>query len=474
MFTSFTKKLEIHSERILEVTGHLFFIGFTLWAALYFRERLLNNDAGYYTWHLVNNLEPFIKHERYINYLTMLPPALAAKMGASLKTTLIIYSSIFGLIYYTYFLIATYRWKNLKAGILLVLALILTMRTKHYAGHTEVTMAIGQLALLWAWITADKNQGEEKSKYYWPVIAVILAMMLLTHPVIVVPLLMLLGYKMIDRSEWKSKHSWSLMVLSAVLFAIKIFSATSYETDKASSLGSAVEVFTNPEKYYVFHIVKRFFEKELHLPTLIFLLSVGFLIRMKKYLSGIYILCCAIVLLAMVIVSHSYLQSDVYIMVDGYMGMLGIVFAVVITQVFLKNNHRLFGVPLVLLLVVYSSDRIISRGDFFTKRLAYYQKTFDMYPEHSKLFVPMSLHDWEQLYYPYEIPAESLILTCMEGKEHCKTLYMDYGRKGPDLYTGSDQRFLFFNKQVRYENLNANFFTLPDEAYLPIEKVAWR
>jgi hypothetical protein len=416
MFTSFTKKLEIHSERILEVTGHLFFIGFTLWAALYFRERLLNNDAGYYTWHLVNNLEPFIKHERYINYLTMLPPALAAKMGASLKTTLIIYSSIFGLIYYTYFLIATYRWKNLKAGFLLVLALILTMRTKHYAGHTEVTMAIGQLTLLWAWITADKNQGEEKSKYYWPVIAVILAMMLLTHPVIVVPLLMLLGYKMIDRSEWKSKHSWSLMVLSAVLFAIKIFSATSYETDKASSLGSAVEVFTNPEKYYVFHIVKRFFEKELHFPTLIFLLSVGFLIRMKKYLSGIYILCCAIVLLAMVIVSHSYLQSDVYIMIDGYMGMLGIVFAVVITQVFLKNNNRLLGVPLVLLLVVYSSDRIISRGDFFTKRLAYYEKTFDMYPGHSKLFVPMSLHDWNQLYYPYEIPAESLILTCMEGK----------------------------------------------------------
>jgi hypothetical protein len=51
---------------------------------------------------------------------------------------------------------------------------------------------------------------------------------------------------------------------------------------------------------------------------------------------------------------------------------------------------------------------------------------------------------------------------------------MDYGRKGAELYTGSDQRFLFFNKQVRYENLNTNFFTLPDEAYLPIEKVAWR
>ena len=125
-------------------------------------------------------------------------------------------------------------------------------------------------------------------------------------------------------------------------------------------------------------------------------------------------------------------------------------------------------------LLIYSSDRIISRGEFFTKRLAYYEKTFDMYPEHSKLFVPMSLHDWERLYYPYEIPAESLILTCMEGKENCKTLYMDYDRKGAALYLDSEQQFLFFNNQVSYNKINTNFFNLPVEPYLPIDKVAWR
>ena len=474
MLTRFSKNIEAHSNRILEVTGHLFFLGFILWAAIFFRERLLNNDAGYYTWHLVNHLEPFIKHERYINYLTMYPPAMAARLGASLKTTLIIYSSIFGLIYYIYFLIATYRWKNLKGGIFIALALILTMRTKHYAGHTEVTMAIGQLGLLWAWITSVKNQGSEKSKYYWPIIAVILAMMLLTHPVIVVPLMMLLGYKMIDQSEWKSKSSWTLIILSAILFAIKIFSATSYETDKASSLGSAVEVFTQSEKFYVFHIVKRFFEKDLHLPTAFFLVAVFLLFRKKKHWSALYVVFCSVVMLAMVIVSHSYLKSDIYIMIDGYMGMLGVIFAVVIVQVFLRAKQVAFGLPLVLVLIAYSSDRIISRGDFFTERLGYYTQTFEMYPENDKLFVPMSLHDWEKLYYPYEIPGESLILTCMEGKEKCKTLYVDYERRGEDLYLNSEKSFLFFNNQVPMENINTNFFTLPEEPYLAIDKVAWR
>ena len=53
-----------------EWLGHLFFITFILWCALYYQERLFNNDAAYYTWHMTAKEYPFVLHNRYINIFT--------------------------------------------------------------------------------------------------------------------------------------------------------------------------------------------------------------------------------------------------------------------------------------------------------------------------------------------------------------------------------------------------------------------
>jgi hypothetical protein len=108
------------------------------------------------------------------------------------------------------------------------------------------------------------------------------------------------------------------------------------------------------------------------------------------------------------------------------------------------------------------------------QRLEGYKETFDMYPGESKLFALLVLHDWDLLWYPYEIPVETLMLTAIEGKDKAKTIFIDYHQKNMlEKYPGPDG-FYFFDSNMPIEKLNPKFFNLTkDRPYIKIEKVAW-
>ncbi|MFK7932510.1 MAG: hypothetical protein AB8G22_03315, partial [Saprospiraceae bacterium] len=226
---------ESQSQRVITIIGHLFFSTFLFGCIWYYQERLLAFDAAYYTFHLLNYEEVFVKHNRYISYFTQGVGLGAIKSGASMKTVMMIYSGMFGVWYYAIFLFIRYVLKNYQAVLLLIFSLALTMRYKHYAGHTEITFAIAVATLLFAWMTArQENVAETQDRrylkdtsylnhrwYYWLGLLLICAWLYVIHPIIVLPLSAWFAADILYHNRWRDWRNWLSIGVVWATFAMK-------------------------------------------------------------------------------------------------------------------------------------------------------------------------------------------------------------------------------------------------------------
>lgn len=461
------------AERIWEITGHLFFLGFLLYCVLFYQERLLNCDAAYHTFHLLNYEEVFFKHDRWINYLTQGPAWLAIKQEASLRTAMVIYSATFGLLYYLFYLFIVYGLKNLAGGLFLAFALILTLRYKHYAGHAEITVAIAEAALFYALVTSDVVLKGIKGVLYWSLVAGLLVLMAFSHPVIFMPLLMLLGFRMISGRQWRNAALWVTIGMALLVFAIKFtgVQADAYESNKLSFLQNFTAVLGNPSEYHVYKIVFNFFWRD-YLPVLAaFIFCLHWFTRRKADLTVFYLVFCSLLLLLLIIITYSYLNSDVYVLIDGYLGMLGLLWGAPLYYHLRRTRvlHRLWWLPPALLLTC--GAMMVSKASFYQQRLDQYRQIIDQNAPQKKIVVRMEGFDWDQMWYPYEAPVESLIISCLEGE--CATIYVNYLYRSLEELTLKPDVFHSFADSSNDSFLNGLYFELPEQRYEVVEEAPW-
>jgi hypothetical protein len=399
-------------------------------------------------------------------------------MGISLKWVLVSYSTIFGLWFYGLYILIAHLWKSPKEALILILALCLTMRYKHYAGHTEITFAIAVATTLFAWILVDKSKLLWCSnRVDWVIKTVFILWLYIIHPIIIVPLGIILAIDFVLHKRWNSLNHLLFLVLLFSSFILRFMTVAndSYETGKISVLSKAQEVFTNPEQYYVFNIIKGYFDKEYHVIMFFFLCCLVILLFNKKIIPALGLLLGSIFLLALVIVTYSYLRGDLLLMIDGYLGMLGMIIGYGIYLASNEIKSKMIFTSLIGVLIIFCLFRIQSKSKFMSKRLQYYSQTFELYPGKNKLFALLVLHDWDKMWYPYEIPLETLMLSALQGKQYSKTIFIDYNQKNLILKYPQTDVFYLFDGTMNINQLNPKFFHLnPEEKYQKIEKVAWK
>ncbi|MBX2877981.1 MAG: hypothetical protein KTR30_38035 [Saprospiraceae bacterium] len=472
--SSLTRQLPPETfDKVLRWIGHLFFGVLLLMSLLYYKERLLHFDAANYTFQLLYYEDFYIGHGRWISAPTQLLPLLAIKLGASLRAVLMIYSASFILFYYSIFLIVVYGFRQAKVGIFLALVLCLAMRYKFYGPVGEVILSMGSVALLLGWLW----RGEVMSHWsrHWNYLFSFLLMLILVltgHPFAALSLLFVMGFYWISAAKWWDREFWIMMGTALLLLGRKYFSLQkegSYEAGQMDNLQEGIKLLGSFQEYYVFDRILHFLDTEYAFPFAIFCLCLVVLLYQKKWMLTAFLLVSHLGMLAAIMVSFSYLNDPIYILLDGYLSHLGVIWALPMVFVLLEER-RVWSVALMILLLGFGLDRIHEKRSFFQQRTEIIGAIMEPGVEqgHRKLLHHMDHFDWQRLWLPWAVGVETLMYTALQDPEQAATLYYQQARLDEEEHALEGQSFLGVQYDpflFKLDSLPSKWFLLPEGPY---------
>jgi hypothetical protein len=481
-FTSFFSKNQPLSEenyhRTLTIIGHAFFWVYIAFSVIFFKERLLNFDSAYYSFHLLYHEDYFIIHGRTINYFTQWLPLLMIDLGASLKTVLISYSVSFMLLYYLSFNVIVHLIKNVEAGLFLALSLCLTMRYKFYTGISEITITLAFLALLVAWLTKNPDRFSRLPKWADWGIAFGIGLLIYTgHPLAIWLVGIFVGFDMLYNKRLKNGWYWGWLLALLAVYANRFLSIQegSYEEGQISRLETALTMFEKLEDFEVYHIVKWYFQTEYVLAFIFFLTAVGVLFWRKKWLPGLFILGASFAHVILVLLHNSYIRGRIFYMIDGYLVYLGVIWSMAIFFVLLKSKWRKLSILTLLIILPFSIDRVYKKHEYYTQRLTYLTETMEMHAtENQRKFI---LHpryfNWAPMWVPSIMSLETLMLSSIDDPKNATVVHV--ANYGEDIEKLSKKKKLIIGSMphVYHKGLNKRFFDIPEHDYVEIQKTAW-
>lgn len=464
---------ESRFQKILIVTGHLFFLIMALFSLLYYQERMLHFDTANYAFNLMYSGEFYYREGREVTILTQLLPLLALKAGASLKTILQVYSLSFVLFYYLIFNIIVYGFKNAVGGIFLILAMVLSLRYKFYAPVGEVVIGISTVGLLAGWITKEKEKF--KSLPPWGdflIGGVLIFFISMTHPFVYLSTFVLLGFVMIFFNRWKDISYWGIILFALAGMVIKYLqiSKDGYESNRAAPLNDSAEILSGFSDLYVWEVITWYADTEYAFPLAVFAFVLLLMMWKKKWLSAIYLIITFSAMAAIVLVTYSYLDTRVYLMIDGYLAHIGLIWALPLSF-YLLRSRRPVWIFLICLLMIFSLDRIRNKRKFFQQRQAYFVELLDKHvtEDKRKFLAHMRDFSWEKLWMPWPVALETLMMSSLEGPENAATIYIqwwekDYDLEDPELFLGTNYDPMYFKS----DKLPKHLFELKEGTYQPI------
>lgn len=464
----FGRELSPRQHRLfLRWTGHLSFLVLAMLSLVFYRERMLHFDTANYAFQVIYHGDFYTGHERFISYIPQLLPLGLLAAGASLAVVLMGYSLAFILFYYLIYLVITHGFKNPVGGLLLALALTLTVRYKFYGpvGEVVIGIAIGALVLGWLSSPAYVRQGKRLIKIL--VALALSAIMLITHPFPMITLGLSWLLWEIYSGRWKLWHEWLVPLGWGLMWGLKLLRkgvGTSYEQERLDRINEATTVLGNLGDYYIWDRFVWYLNAHYTLTVILFAGLLVYLAWRGRWGLAILSALCFAALAGVVIVLHAYLSAPIYIMLDGYMSHLGFLMAVVFALV-LGQKRQLGAVLILIVLLAFSLDRIRGMHRFFADREFLLLNIIDgnSEPEEPKLLAHMEAFDWERLWMPWAIGVETLMMSSLQDPEHPQTLYFqDYGQELDYLLDDED---LFLSLHYAPEDFWAE--KLPVQVYLP-------
>lgn len=470
-------------EKLSLYAGHLFFLGLITAALILFKERLFAFDTAYYTFHVLNYGEYFIKHHRFISYLTQWVLLAGIHFKWPLAFTLALFSASFYIWFYAIYMILVHYYKNIFGGLFLVLSLVLTMRFKFFAAISEITFALCLAAALV--IVLDYLWRVKTVRPFDLIFFVAIGIGIIgSHLAVLYPLGIVLPALFIAKKAYTKILNWIWPGLLGVMFILKymLVQSDDYESGKLSVLKDAAlikDLIFNFSDFAIADILKNYVFEE-YLPILmVFFTLLVLLFHRKLVIESLILILGLLGWLAVNALVYSYLKDHILIMVDGYLALLGPIIALPI-YFFLTDETFAEGakkglVTIALGLLIFSSYQMLDKRKFFQQRLEYIRQTAQWSEDckQKKWLVTNDQFNWQKMWYPYELPHESLLLSALNGRENCYTMYAntDSPAEAPFLQSTG---FLQFNYASSLESINNSmYFYLPEAPYCEIDTIIW-
>ncbi len=459
------KLTQVHSEM-------LFFIFLILFSLFFAKERIINSDAGFYFFKLVNFGHFNIEHGRYSAFISQLPVLAGIKLGLNLKSLLYIYSVSFIVLFWLVYILIRNGMKNKGAALALVMVIAVGATHSNYRPVSESTQGLVYALLLFAILFAQFENIREERRIILRIILSVITIVLsyFSHPLTIFPVLFIIGFYIIDRSAWKTFFPWALLLFTLILYSIKFLTTkdVSYEGDKLGGLDIITQNL--PQFFRIYstkYLVKRLLNVYLVSTILFFVVNIYYLVK-KQYLK--WIIVNMFVLGFIVIYNLDYYAGGSDIEMDkNLMTMNFMIFLPFAADVFYdKAIQGWQRTGFMILLLAFSIVVLLHPRKTYQKRLVYYEKLNSaLQKQQGSKFYTERENISKDVLFLWGVPFESLIMSSLDGPENSKTIYPFEDIHDLPPYIGDPDLFLctFFWEKWNIHNLNPKYFILLSEPY---------
>ncbi|HYW97287.1 MAG TPA: hypothetical protein VE870_16965 [Bacteroidales bacterium] len=469
------RSLATTSQFIIE---NIFFLVLLTFSLVFAKERIINSDAGFYFFKLVNFGHFNIEHGRYSAFISQIALLAGVKIGLSLKTLLYLYSASFIVLFWLVYILVRNGLKNKGAALAILMTIAVGATHSNYRPVSESTQGLVYALVFFAILFAPFKQVSESRRMVLRTLLSLITIVLcyFAHPLTIFPVLFIIGFYTIERRAWKSYLPWILLLFTLVLYAFKflVTKDSSYEGGKLSGLDIITQ---NLPRFFSIYSTKYLVKRLLNVylvSTILFLALNIYYLWKKDYLKWIF--TNTFILGFVLIYNLDYYAGGSDIEMDkNLMTMNLLIFLPFATDIYYNENIREWLRPVFMILVLgFSVITLLHPRKIYRQRISYYEELNDaLQAQTGHKFYTEEENISKKVLFLWGVPFESLIISSLDGPVHSRTIYPVKNLNDLPGYIGDPDLFLctFFWPKWNIDELNPHYFRLPEKPYhyLPAE-----
>jgi len=468
--TIFTKS---NNDWVYTALGHLSFLILLIASAYYYKERILYADSAFHLFKVLNFEKINVEAARYGSILPQLPVLLAIKLGASLKSLIIIFSVAFTALYYLIFLLCIKPLKNTAAGLSVLLTFIMCLDKSFFFTATETHQSLVFCVLLFAILQYPSF------RYSWVQVllaSIVIIVSFLAHPVALYPIAFIIGYSALDKKQLRSIMPYALLalIIGLTLAKVMLTDKDSYEGNFFSELFKSPAIILDlPNFYSTDFFVKRIFGLYFWVVILEFFLIIYFILK-KEYLKLSWQLGITVIFLLITLLTYHVGYPDM-LMERAFMP-LALLISIPLLNELMENykGHKMLKLTILSLIIVVSLYRINTRGIEFRERTRFNQEVLAKTAKlPNRKFIVETSELTKHIDAGWTYSFETLFLSSITEGMPVQTIFPAYNISEVTKYTENREVFLgaHFWLEWGIDNLNHKYFNLSKDMPYAIVKI---
>jgi len=452
------------SKRIILI-GSTTYLLLLILAIVFYKERTIILDMAFHSFLIIKSKTFAIQYNRFGAIFTQLFPVTAVKLGLSLKSILIIYSSAFIIYQFICYLIASLYFKNLKIALSMLLFSTLLVTHTFYWIQSEFIQGCMFVILFYGYLI-KKRTLENFNPIEFSIYFIMILIIAFFHPLMAVPFLYMGIFFLLSKENYISSKLiytslWSLVMI--IIGKNILFPPVGYDATRTNSITYFIQLFPD---YFSLKINKAFLKfclTDYYFLILFLFGAIGFYIKKReiKKLCLLLLFFFGFLLLVNVTtyvwVEQFYLES--FYLCLGLFVIIPVVFDIIPT--FKKTNLVIAGLALILIIRVIHIG--LTHTDY-TSRLAWNTQLLKdtEKSKEKKLIFPTRLAPMNLLKLSWGSSYELLLLSSINNPDSSRCIIIEEDPKTFANSLNKNKHFFGTFETFGYDELPKKYFNLQD------------
>lgn len=452
--------------RFTLLSGIFTYVVLIIFAALWYRERMLFSDMAFQSFHILRTGALQVQSGRFGAAGTQVYPWLAQMMHFPLKGVLLSYSLGHVLYYFFLFLWVMLVLRQWRWGLAIVLFSVL-MTTHTFYWLSEAPQGLAFLMALLAWM--DTQTSIKTIRWWqWPLFIFGLITAFYFHPMVLYAMFFCCIWLFFYQSIPEKRQLWAMgLVLFGVLFFIKfkLLPLDWYDAMSLSRANAFKELWPNWLDIPSNHDFWAWIKKDYYLLPVFYLLSIGAMCYIRHWLLALWVVFFPLGYVLLVNIPFHVGDNQFYLE-NLYLPLaLMVILPVVFTfeQWKIQPKFIFAGLFVIMLLRL---GHIAEARQQWSVRLSWLEQ-FMRDNRRSKYIIAEQTLPKDILHFTWGIPYETLLLTALKGADSTRLVFQT-GDFNPKIDSLSHQKDLFLGTFKNY-----TLDKLPERYFRPSKETVY-